>query len=226
VRSGLICIRSGSHAWTTWLNFPKLLFRSTYRAVHKHMQRCIHAYSFLKMIRRYIWHFLWDVHVQHGQLSLCVNWKENQNRPEGTWQLRLAVLLLQLWSTGIYCIKRTRVLCYNSVIIHIISYNSEPEQGLTQFNYNSHIETHKYNYIIMFMNYIMHIKFTCSYKLNIYNIYSKSYTKIHSKLALFLLRLFAGLLSPVIFFLPFSINIMSQCGVVRLQLLKFFLDIS
>jgi hypothetical protein len=35
----------------------------------------------------------------------------------------------------------------------------------------------------MFMHYIMHIKFTCSYKFNIYNIYSKSYTKSHSKLA-------------------------------------------
>jgi hypothetical protein len=71
----------------------------------------------------------------------------------------------------------------NSVIIHIITYNSEPEQAHTQFSHNSHIEAHIYNYIIMFMHYIMHIKFTCSHKFNIYNIYSKSYTKSHSKLA-------------------------------------------
>jgi hypothetical protein len=29
----------------------------------------------------------------------------------------------------------------------------------------------------------MHIKFTCSHKFNIYNIYSKLYTKSHLKLA-------------------------------------------
>jgi hypothetical protein len=78
------------------------------------------------------------------------------------------------------------------------------------------------------MHYIMHIKFTCSHKLNIYNIYSKSYTKTHSKLAsrreeafgvLLLLHLFAGLL-----LLSFSIDITSQYGVVRLLLLKFILD--
>jgi hypothetical protein len=54
---------------------------------------------------------------------------------------------------------------YNLVIIHIISYNSEPEQAHTQFSYNSHIEAHIYNYIahahthiyIMFMHYIMYI---------------------------------------------------------------------
>jgi hypothetical protein len=39
------------------------------------------------------------------------------------------------------------------VIIHIISYNSEPEQAHTQFSYN-YIA---YMYIIMFMRYIMHI---------------------------------------------------------------------
>jgi hypothetical protein len=57
----------------------------------------------------------------------------------------------------------------------------------------------------------MHIKFTYSHKLNIYNIYSKSYTKTHSKLAsrreeafgaLALLRLLASLLLS-----SFSINI-------------------
>jgi hypothetical protein len=77
----------------------------------------------------------------------------------------------------------------------------------------------------MFMHYIIHIKFTCSHKLNIYNIYNKSYTKTHSKLALALLRLLADLLlSLVLLLLPFSIDIMSQSGVVRLHLLKFFLD--
>jgi hypothetical protein len=80
----------------------------------------------------------------------------------------------------------------------------------------------------------MHIKFTCSHKLNIYNIYSKSYTKTHSKLAskreeafgtLALLCLHAGLLLPPVLLLPpFSIDIMSQCGVLRLRRLKFFLD--
>jgi hypothetical protein len=79
----------------------------------------------------------------------------------------------------------------------------------------------------------MHIKFTCSHKLNIYNIY-KSYTKTHSKLAsrreeafgaLALLHLLVGLLLPlVLLLLSFSIDIMKQCGVVRLRLLKFFLD--
>jgi hypothetical protein len=90
------------------------------------------------------------------------------------------------------------------------------------------------------MHYIMYVKFTCSHKLNIYNIYNKSYTKTHSKLAsrreeaigaLALLRLLAGfllhllagfLLPPVL--LSSSIDIMSKCGVVRLHLLKFFLD--
>jgi hypothetical protein len=33
---------------------------------------------------------------------------------------------------------------------------------------DSHIEAHIYNYIIMFMHYIMHIRFTCSHKFNIY----------------------------------------------------------
>jgi hypothetical protein len=80
----------------------------------------------------------------------------------------------------------------------------------------------------------MHIKFTCSHKLNIYNIYSKSYTKTHSKLAsrreeafgaLTLLRLLAGLFLPsVLLLLPFIIDITSQCGIVCLHLLKFFLD--
>jgi hypothetical protein len=74
----------------------------------------------------------------------------------------------------------------------------------------------------------MHIKFTYSHKLNIYNIYSKSYTKTHSKLpsrreeafkGLALLHLLVGLLLP-----PFSIDITSQCGIVHLHLLKFFLD--
>jgi hypothetical protein len=78
----------------------------------------------------------------------------------------------------------------------------------------------------------LHIKFTCSYKLNIYNIYSKSYTKTHSKLAskreeafraLALLRLLAGLLLPPVL-LPFSIDITSQCSIIHLRLLKFFLD--
>jgi hypothetical protein len=86
----------------------------------------------------------------------------------------------------------------------------------------------------MFMHYIMHIKFTCSHKINIYNIYNKSYTKIHSKLAskrketfgaLALLHLLAGLLlSLLLILLPSSIDIMSQCGIVRFHLLKFFLD--
>jgi hypothetical protein len=80
----------------------------------------------------------------------------------------------------------------------------------------------------------MHIKFTCSHKLNIYNIYSKSYTKTQSKLAsrreeafgaLTLLRLLAGLLLPsVLLLLPFIIDITSRCGIVCLRLLKFFLD--
>jgi hypothetical protein len=84
------------------------------------------------------------------------------------------------------------------------------------------------------MHYIMHIKFTCSHKLNIYNIYSKSYTKTHSKLAsrreeafgaLALLCLLAGLLlPPVLLLLPFSIDIMSQCSLVHLHLLMFFFD--
>jgi hypothetical protein len=82
----------------------------------------------------------------------------------------------------------------------------------------------------------MHIKFTYSHKLNIYNIYSNSYTKTYSKLAskreeafgaLALLRLSVGLLlPPVLLLLPFSIDIMSQCSVVHLCLLMFFLDIS
>jgi hypothetical protein len=87
---------------------------------------------------------------------------------------------------------------------------SKSEQAHAQFNYNSHIEAHIFNYIIMFMHYIIHIKFTCSHKLNIYNIYSKSYTKTHSKLALALLRLLAGLLFPPVLLLPFSNDIMSQ----------------
>jgi hypothetical protein len=79
----------------------------------------------------------------------------------------------------------------------------------------------------------MHIKFTCSHKLNIYNIYNKSYTKIHSKLAsrreeafgaLALLHLLVGLFPPVLLLPPFSIDITSQCNIVRLHLLKFFLD--
>jgi hypothetical protein len=86
------------------------------------------------------------------------------------------------------------------------------------------------------MNYIMHIKFTCLHKLNIYNIYSKSYTKTHSKLAtrredafgaLALLHLLEGILLCFLvglLLLPSSINIMSQCDVVHLRLLKFFLD--
>jgi hypothetical protein len=91
------------------------------------------------------------------------------------------------------------------------------------------------------MHYIMHIKFTCLHKLNIYNIYSKSYTKTHSKLAssweeafgaLFLLRLLmgillcllVGLLLPPVSLLPSSIDITSRCDVVRLRLLKFFID--
>jgi hypothetical protein len=90
------------------------------------------------------------------------------------------------------------------------------------------------------MHYIMHIKFTCLHKLNIYNIY-KSYTKTHSKLASkreeafgalallrllvsILLRLLAGILLPPVLLLPSSIDITSQCGVVHLHLLKFFLD--
>jgi hypothetical protein len=80
----------------------------------------------------------------------------------------------------------------------------------------------------------MHIKFTCPHKLNIYNIYSKSYTKTYSKLAsrreeafgTLTLRLLVGLLVPPVLLPPCSINIMNQCGVVRLRLLKFFLDIS
>jgi hypothetical protein len=44
-------------------------------------------------------------------------------------------------------------------IIHI--------QAHTQFSYNSHIEAHIYSYMIMFMHYIMYIKFTYSYKFNI-----------------------------------------------------------
>ena len=88
----------------------------------------------------------------------------------------------------------------------------------------------------------MHIKFTCSHKLNIYNIYSKSYTKTHSKLpsrreeafealalhhllTCILLCLLAGLLLPsVLLILTSSIDITSQCDVVCLCLLKFFLD--
>jgi hypothetical protein len=92
------------------------------------------------------------------------------------------------------------------------------------------------------MHYIMHIKFTCLHKLNIYNVYSKSYSKTHSKLASkredvfgalallrllagILLRLLVGLLLPlVLLLLPSSIDIMSQCGVVYLCMLNFFLD--
>jgi hypothetical protein len=80
----------------------------------------------------------------------------------------------------------------------------------------------------------MHIKFTCSHKLNIYNNYIKSYTKTHSKLAnrreeafeaLAFLHLLVGLLlPPVLLLLPFSIDITSQYDVVRLCTLKFFLD--
>jgi hypothetical protein len=79
------------------------------------------------------------------------------------------------------------------------------------------------------MHYIMHIKFTCLHKLNIYNIYSKSYTKTHSKLAsswedafgaLFLLCLLVGLLLPPVSLLPSSIDTTSQCDVVRLRLLS------
>jgi hypothetical protein len=76
----------------------------------------------------------------------------------------------------------------------------------------------------------MHIKFTYSRKLNIYNIYVKSYPKTHLKLAsrreetfgaFALLCLLAGLLlPPVLLLLSFSIDITSQCGVVRLRLLK------
>jgi hypothetical protein len=72
----------------------------------------------------------------------------------------------------------------------------------------------------MVMHYILHIKFTCSQKLNIYNIYSKSYTKTHLKLAsrreedfeaLALLRLLAGILLHLLvgLLLPSSIGIMS-----------------
>jgi hypothetical protein len=39
-----------------------------------------------------------------------------------------------------------------------------------------------------------------------------------------LLRLLSDLLPPGLFFLPSSIDISSQCGVVLLHLLKFFLD--
>jgi hypothetical protein len=86
------------------------------------------------------------------------------------------------------------------------------------------------------MHYIMHIKFTCLHKLNIYNVYSKSYSKTHSKLAskredvfgaLALLRLLAGILLRLLvglLLLPSSIDIMSQCGVVYLCMLNFFLD--
>jgi hypothetical protein len=80
------------------------------------------------------------------------------------------------------------------------------------------------------MHYIMHIKFTCSHKLNIYNIYSKYNTKTYSKLssrreeafgALALFCLHAGIL---LLLLPSRIDIMRQCGIVRLRLLKFILD--
>jgi hypothetical protein len=92
------------------------------------------------------------------------------------------------------------------------------------------------------MHYISHIKFTCSHKLNIYNIYCKSSTKTHSKLAnrmeeafgaLTLLRLLADillcllvslLLPLVLLIFPSSIDITSQYSIVRLCLLKFFLD--
>jgi hypothetical protein len=87
------------------------------------------------------------------------------------------------------------------------------------------------------MHYIMHIKFIYLHKLNIYNIYSKLYTKTHSNLAsrrkeafgaLALLRLLAGILLRLLMGLLLSsnIDIMSQCGVVCFRLLKFFLDIS
>jgi hypothetical protein len=77
------------------------------------------------------------------------------------------------------------------------------------------------------MHYIMHIKFTYWHKLNMYNIYNKSYTKTHLKLAsrrkeafraLALPRLLVGLL------LLFSIDITSQCDVVHLHPQEFFLD--
>jgi hypothetical protein len=92
------------------------------------------------------------------------------------------------------------------------------------------------------MHYIIHIKFNCWHKLNIYNIYIKSYTKTHSKLAsrreetfgaLALLRLLTGilhrlltglLLTPVLLILPCSIDITSQCCIIHLCLLKFFLN--
>jgi hypothetical protein len=117
-----------------------------------------------------------------------------------------------------------------------------------QFSYNSHIEAHIYNYIayiyIYIYIYICHhhvhalyyayIKFTYSHKLNIYNIYSKSYTKSHWKLAsrregafgaLALLCLLVGLLlPPVLLLLSFSTDIMCQCDIVCLGMLKFFLD--
>jgi hypothetical protein len=73
----------------------------------------------------------------------------------------------------------------------------------------------------------MHIKLTCLHKLNIYNIYNNSYTKTHSKLASRRKEPFGALallLLPLVLLPPFSIDIMSQCGVVRLYLLKFFLD--
>jgi hypothetical protein len=79
----------------------------------------------------------------------------------------------------------------------------------------------------MFMHYIIYTKFTSSYKLNIYNIYNKSYTKTQSKLAsrreevfvaLALLRLLAGLLlHPVILLLSSSIDIMSQCNIIHFR---------
>jgi hypothetical protein len=73
----------------------------------------------------------------------------------------------------------------------------------------------------------MHIKFTYSHNLKIYNIYSKSYTKTHSKLASKREEAFGALvllLPPVLLLLPCSIDIMSQCDIVRLHPLKFFLD--
>jgi hypothetical protein len=61
----------------------------------------------------------------------------------------------------------------------------------------------------------MHIKFTCSYKLNIYNNYSKSYIKTHSNLARWreeafgaftLLCLLVGLLLPLVLVTPHVIE--------------------
>jgi hypothetical protein len=103
----------------------------------------------------------------------------------------------------------------------------------------------------MFMHYIIHIKFTCSH-FNIYYLQqghtlnvSQSYQEEGEALggllplgldifgALEILLLLVGLLlcllagllfPPVLLLLPSSIDIASQCGIVLLYLLKFFLD--